>query len=835
MKDNYNNNNNEDKTNSNDNKEIKFNYFGGSFGERQRTNGALGSSGTTASAGPNDHNSRKNSQSNVNNNNNFMNHLLSTDLGTVSDANKKMFNKEENGNTNRMTSPRQTPMVVTLSTTTDSEHYRSKQHSFNSPFNKPVIQSSDFISVRNNNNNNRITYESTHSEQYLPSAAPEKSYLLPPPITIEIPSSPPPQKTYTNVRHTPVHTLPASINSRPAVKWPKKQNTESYVTERVRFEMTTAPPPPPPPPVAPPRQYKPSKDDFTQKTFEPQSENVWPEKNYNGNYHEQTKYAPVHHQQSQPPPPPQVPVQPPKHIQTEQIELSHPKWSPIGQTVHTFGKLENNQNFRPNRQQTNGPHNSWTNIELVPQQQHHQPHQQKQQPNRQQEREQFLQNEEKTYNYPAIHHTIEPSAPVDNHLWSADDRPVQQTEEDYRPKNRNYNSQSIAPLKPKWAQELMSEADQLPPLQTLTQPLMQQSSQPQIYQKSRISPKIKNHAHNRKALKLSETDIFGSQPPISSFDMTLNDYFNLRPTKPTQFKMNAFYDQLQPYSFAENSPPEYVKKLSESDKQMIGQNFNQNDEQIKEKSKTNLKPKPKNQNQNPTKTPTLNEELKFEKDYKDFNIPSDSGKLSGYVPEILPDFMTEEEFPLTMPETHIIPKMHKQKPKSMTAKHNPNRYNPSKIMNSNILDELLTGEANNWALKHLDTSGLEAAFSHSYPMMPLSFPTPKPKKFPKIPKTSYPSSMATHMNQQNRFLLGAPLPPRPMPMPSHMPQPTFYMPQPMAFTHQLQAQQTMPFPYYMPYFPTAQHSAPAPVFKSPKNTNKPTKSKSNNSPKIFKF
>ena len=870
MKDNYNNNNSEGNGN-NDNKEIKFNYFGGTFGERQKSNGVSGISSTSSGGnGPNDHNSRKNSQINANNNNNnynYKSHHLSTDFGTVSDANKKGYNKEENGNTIRVTTsptPRQqpSPVVVTLSTTaTDSEQYHSKPQPFPSngyPYDrlsKPVIQSQDF----NRNTNNRITYESNHSEQY--STAPDKSYLMPPPASTESPSSATPYKSYTNVRHspvhTPVHTLPAGLGSRTGasgVKWHnKKQNTDSYVTERVRSEPTTVPPPPPPPRTSPPRAFKPGKEEYSKKTMDNPID--WPHREYSGNY-EPSKYVAVHHQS---PSHQSTSAQPPKNIHLEQIEISHPNWSPVGQTVHTFSR-QTNKNQKQMKPSFIPPASSnWNNPAINQEQKQGHKHSvfNQEQP----EQEHFEVTKEQIYTYPAVHHTIEPSLGIENTLWSSDDRPLQQLEPDYRPVKNIMNSlknKNSSPLKPKWAQDMMSEMDDGPQIQALAQQLMPQSSHPQDFPNMRTGHKNKNNLQNRKALKLPNYDLFGNQPAINGYDFGINDYFGLKagtqPMIKQQNSMNFFYDQFKPYSFAENNPTEYVKKLTESEKQLITQSLEQqNEEQNKENIKTQsqfasgltfpTKSKPQNQ------TPTLVEELKMEKDQGNSQSNSQS---NSYVPDILPDMMAEEEYSMVMPETHIVPKLHQIKPqKSMSLKHNPNRYTPGKhqFMTSNLFDDFLSGD-NSW-VKHLDTSGLEAAFSHNYPILPMSLPNPnpnpnpnpRPKKGMKVPKSAYSTSMVTHLTPPHRFILGAPLPPQKpnWPPPGHVPHPhphphphqAFYLPQPMPFPNQFAA--SMPFPYYIPQMGPQQRITKndKTIFK---NSKKQSKTKqTNNSPKFFKF
>ena len=733
--------------------------------------------------------------------------MLANDFGTASDAIKKVHKEVENGLAMRATSGTTSganagsrmpaPLVVTLSTVADSVQQTFQSNGFS--FSKPVMsQTQDSGAVTNAN---QIFFENTRPEHHMPSTVADKSFLMPPLKPTDATPVEPNVRIFSNFRHTaPVQALRAKHNNRP--------NHETFSTERIRFESPT---------LAPPLARHVRPDTNRKNVFEQKPIEIWAQQEPIGNY-EPAKYSPT---QQEPPRDAVAKPGPPKHIQVENTDIFHQNWSPIGLSSYSQDQQTNYKSVRPKQENKPKPTplKNWNSLEPQPQTQ------------TQNEPDIHVQNRDKAYAYPTVQHTINPTL-VDNHLWSDDGKPQQQMEVDYRPVKEATNvfkvQNSGPPPKPKWAQDLTDQMEEMPHTQTMTapnQPLMTQSSQMKKWRNG-----VSNESsRNRKPMKLAKPETFESLPLFSGLEFNEGDLFGLKTGLQPMTKhvttgagqVNLFYDQFKPYAFAENNPTEYVKKANDNHKQLDSQSM---EVRVKHKTKnTGLKTMSE-------ETPTLVDELKMEKEMMHSKRPS-------YVPEIL----SEEEFPITIPETHIIPKLHKSKSKGLTIKHNPHRYRPSKqsFMPSSGLtfEDLIAGADNSWALKQLESSGLEASFSHHYPMMPsMSYPHNRPKMV-KYPKHSFSS-----MPSPNRFVFGAPIPagPRMPPQAVHHPQPTFFMPPPMPFMSPMQAQATIPVPFYMPYVPQPQQS----VASNPNTSNKAksvSKPKSNqsksksNSPKIIRL
>lgn len=229
----------------------------------------------------------------------------------------------------------------------------------------------------------------------------------------------------------------------------------------------------------------------------------------------------------------------------------------------------------------------------------------------------------------------------------------------------------------------------------------------------------------------------------------------------------------------------------------------------------------------------MTEELAMEKEvYRDRKAPA-------YVSDL-----AEEEYPMFLPETHMIPKLHKQKPKGFHQKHSHYRHKHPKPLTSGVmsLDDFIANADQNW-MKHLDgTAGLEAAFSHNYPIPAMTLPDQQSMSLPSLPSRHRRPHHRYPPQDHNRFLLGAPIPTNVGRQYPAVPQaqPAFFIPPPMQFMSPLQAQATVPLPYYMPYVPQPQQPIRSqPTTKANTKTNTKTKhstkSKSNSAPKIIRI
>lgn len=281
---------------------------------------------------------------------------------------------------------------------------------------------------------------------------------------------------------------------------------------------------------------------------------MWPNQDKVITY-EPANYEPV----QQMPEAPVVQKPPPKQIQVESTAIVHPNWSPVGPSGHI---LKHQNHFKNNQPKSDVKHKkngqkAWSDFNLDVQ--------------RPVQTDLFAQNKDKVYNYPAVHHTFNQNPINDNHLWTSDDKPTQEIEIDYRPAKEASNQFRVQntgpPPKPKWAQELLSEMEAIPqsqPMTAIAQPLISQSSQLKKHQISR----------NRKSLKTSEA--FESLPQFTGLEFNESDLFGLKPNGRPPTKqvttgagpVSLFYDQFKPYTFAENSPTEFVRKPS--DEQMSG-------------------------------------------------------------------------------------------------------------------------------------------------------------------------------------------------------------------------------------------------------------------------
>jgi hypothetical protein len=609
-------------------------------------------------------NNRKNS--NYNNNRNKT--QTYNDFGRVSDANKKGIKEEKENNPVISHSIDSNQMKQSFTPT----HYQKSIS--NSASNKPI----DMTPIHNNNK----VYEFSHTEHYIPSSPPEKSYLSPP-MPPESPSSVAPHKIASLPRHKPYEfpnrQLAPTIASRPAIKWPnrKQANLETYLTQPIKTEISHPESPPPPPPPPPPQtiqhhqnpqivyqsqQDKPQLVTQTPKLYEIPI-NIWPQTDNKDNYQTIVVNSEIPYQP--------LPPQRPKSKKRPVEDMPRPQWtSPDQQNSEPVQQQQQQQPLKRPVIKT------WNSLELY---------------QRNPEGENYFVNK----NQEPVNQN---SPQLNSNNWFSD----------MREKNSplDYNL-PVAPPKPKWAQDMFEiiEYQSSHPQQPIQQSSQAQKTTQEIPSNFEMDSKLKfNNKYNNKN---HEKQIFSGH--LNGGGYEIKD--NTKESIPVNPVTNFFYEQYRPQKFFESPPtPYYEKSTVEKPVKHVyidenGNNDNQFQYQIPIKSQY--------------------EDLKFIT--YDKPIKQSIKKLPGYVVDKL-----QTEFD---PKIQLIKKLNK--PFRNKSKPNYKFYKPKKqqfVNTANFVDDLLSNE-NAWTLKQFDSTGLD--FSNPFPLMPLT-------ARPKLPKKRFPTSLLTH-------------------------------------------------------------------------------------------